>query len=367
MSSDAVIDWLMTGDPVIRWQVMRDLLPRPTPSLKGRETQPDWQAERARTVDSGWGAQFLSHRLPDGSWPKGRWTDTLWTLLVVMDCGLPPSEPRLRESAQAFIERSVTRQKPWDTRWMLTRMDLCHLGFWLRIGGYFGIDEPRLVDIAEVVLDQQMDDGGWNCRRRGYPSTRHGSFHTTFNVLEGLREYVGSREWGVGSRGSEGTGTHPASFLGTPPETGGGRVSETSPQPSPWKGEGAGNLAVRFSEAEARAAEFMLCHRMYRSDKTGEVIDEKFTYLTFPSHWHYTVLRGLDYLRSTPAIVDSRLDDPIAMLMGRRGVNGRWPVEKRIAGVELFDMEKMGGESRWNTLRMLRVMRSRKERIVNVE
>jgi len=326
MSSDSLIDWLMDGDPVIRWQTMRDLIDAP---------EAEWQAERTRTVDFGWGAQFLSHRLPDGSWPEARWTGVLWTLLTVMDCGLPSTEPRLRESAQLFIERAVTRQKPFDEKWMLTRMDLCHLGFWLRIGGYFGIDEPRLVDIADVVLGQQMDDGGWNCRRRGYPKTRHGSFHTTFNVLEGLREYVGSREWGVGNRGSANSTTLP---------------------PTPHS-----LLPIRFVDAEARAAEFMLCHQMYRSDKTGDVIDEKFTYLTFPSHWHYTVLRGLDYLRSTPAIADSRLDDPIAMLVGRRGVNGRWPVEKRIAGVELFDMERMGGESRWNTLRMLRVLKARGE------
>jgi len=356
MSSDAVIDWLMAGDPVIRWQVMRDLLPIPTPSLKGREIQPDWQAERARTVDTGWGAQFLSHRLPDGSWPKGRWTDTLWTLLVVMDCGLPSTEPRLRESAQLFIERCVTRQEPWDTKWMLTRMDLCHLGFWLRIGGYFGIDEPRLVDIAEVVLDQQMEDGGWNCRRRGYPNTRHGSFHTTFNVLEGLREYVGSRV-------EEGTGTHPASEPSPPTPVGGDNEGLVAGALHPLN-DGQRVRTQRFVEAEARAAEFMSCHQMYRSDKTGDVIDEKFTYLTFPSHWHYTVLRGLDYLRTTPAIADSRLDDPIAMLVGRRGVNGRWPVEKRIAGVELFDMEKMGGESRWNTLRMLRVLKAREEKSI---
>ena len=33
--------------------------------------------------------------------------------------------------------------------------------------------------------------------------------------------------------------------------------------------------------------------------------------------------------------------------------------EKRIPGIEHFDMEKWGGESRWNTLRMLRVLRAR--------
>jgi hypothetical protein len=34
-----VIDWLLAGDPSIRWQVMRDLLDAP---------EPDWPAERAK-------------------------------------------------------------------------------------------------------------------------------------------------------------------------------------------------------------------------------------------------------------------------------------------------------------------------------
>ncbi|MHB8637189.1 MAG: hypothetical protein ACYC96_12035 [Fimbriimonadaceae bacterium] len=92
--------------------------------------------------------------------------------------------------------------------------------------------------------------------------------------------------------------------------------------------------------------------------KTGAIIHELFLDLTFPSHWHYTVLRGLDYVRDTPLIKDHRLDDPLSVIEGRRKPNGRWPVEKRIPGITFFDMEKMGQDSRWNTLRALRVLRS---------
>jgi hypothetical protein len=107
-----------------------------------------------------------------------------------------------------------------------------------------------------------------------------------------------------------------------------------------------------------RALEFMLMHKMYRSDRTGEVIQQRFTHLTYPSHWHYTVLRGLDYMRSTSQIADPRVDDPLALLESRRRDNGRWITEKRIPGVTFFDMEKFGGESRWNTLRALRVLKA---------
>jgi hypothetical protein len=54
---DAVIDWLLEGDPAIRWQVMRDLLDEPA------ET---WQEERSRTVERGWITELLEHKGPDG-------------------------------------------------------------------------------------------------------------------------------------------------------------------------------------------------------------------------------------------------------------------------------------------------------------
>jgi hypothetical protein len=101
----------------------------------------------------------------------------------------------------------------------------------------------------------------------------------------------------------------------------------------------------------------MLSHRLYRSDRTGEVISERFTQLTYPWHWHYTVLRGLDYMSPTPAISDPRAGDALELLRERRKPNGRWPLQKRIPGTLLVEMEKPGTESRWNTLRALRILR----------
>ena len=108
-----------------------------------------------------------------------------------------------------------------------------------------------------------------------------------------------------------------------------------------------------------RIPKFMLSHRLYRSDRTGEVISARFTHLTYPWHWHYTFLRGLDYLRLVPAISDERLADPIDLLCEKRKPNGRWPLQKRIPGTMLVETEKPGQESRWNTLRALRVLRAR--------
>jgi hypothetical protein len=302
-AQDRVVDWLMEGDPVIRWQAMRDL---------SSQSEIIWRAERQRTVQEGWGARFLEYLRPDGTWPLGRWTDTVWTLLTLIDCGLPADYPPLRDAAQRFLDRHLTPERARDEKWLRQRMDLCHLGFWVRIGAYFLGSDPRLALVAQTALRLQLPDGGWNCRVRTDPQTHHSSFHTTLNVLEGLA---------LAAR--------------------------------------TGNLTMEaFRHSEEQALGFMLAHQLYRSDRTGEVIHERLTKLTFPSYWHYTVLRGLEYLRDRPEIVDPRLEDPMALLVSQRRPNGRWPLEQRIPGVTFFDMEKPGGESRWNTLRALRVAHS---------
>ena len=301
---DAVIEWLLEGDPVIRWQVMRDLLDEPAEA---------WEAERCRTVESGWVAEMLERQAPNGSWPKGRWTDSTWALLLLVACGLPEDHPSGRTTTERRFGSYTPADDDVDGAFLLKRMDLCHLGFWLGLGAYFLRGDARLAPLGEAVLSAQYDDGGWNCQMRNYPERRHSSFNTTFNVLEGLRI--------AAERGA---------------------VEERA-----------------FRESEARALEFMLAHRLYRSDKTGEVIAERFTHLTYPWHWHYKVLRGLDYFRLTPAIHDERLDDSIELLRDRRKPNGRWPLQKRIPGTLLVEMEKPGTDSRWNTLRALRVLRRR--------
>jgi hypothetical protein len=301
---DAVVEWLLEGDPAIRWQVMRDLLDA---------SAAEWEAERARTLEAGWVAELLRHQGPDGEWPKGRWTGSTWTLLLLVACGVPEDHPSAKAPLERLLGRFMPPGEEVDRAFLLRRVDLCHLGFWLGLGAHFLPGDERLRPLGEAVLSAQYDDGGWNCQMRNYPERRHSSFNTTFNVLENLRLAAELR-----------------------------LVSDE-----------------KFREAEARAAELMLRHRLFRSDKTGEVIQERFTHLTYPWHWHYKVLRGLDYLRLTPAIRDDRLEDAVELLLAQRKPNGRWPLQKRIPGTLLVEMEKPGGESRWNTLRALRVLRLR--------
>jgi len=58
-ASQKTINWLLSSDPSIRWQVMRDLLAAPPE---------EYQKERAKIALGGWGADLLSRQDANGTW-----------------------------------------------------------------------------------------------------------------------------------------------------------------------------------------------------------------------------------------------------------------------------------------------------------
>lgn len=306
-TTDELIRWLMDGDPAIRWQTMRDLQGVPAER---------WLAEQRRTLHEGWGVQLLALQAQDGSWGGGiyspKWISTTYTLLALCAIGIPRDHQPAQRAAALVLDEQLGRSCDEAFLRNLAACDRCIVGMNLLIAAYFGIRDARMDAIVENLLTELMPDGAWNCRRQRRPKPHHSSFHTTFNVLEGLREWL-----------------------------------ETTPTHA---------LRNEVLKAEQRALEFMLEHRLFRSDKTGEIITSKFTLLSYPHRWHYNVLRGLEYFARVNAPRDERLQDAIKVLDSRRRTDGTWPVQHKYAGKVFFEMEKIGGPSRWNTLRALRVL-----------
>lgn len=301
------IKWLLDSDPAIRWQVMRDLT---------GETPSAIAAERSRVATEGWGARLLALQGLDGSWGDGisrpKWHSTLYTLLLLRDMGLDSTGDQA-QSAVGLVRNKFTWGPEFsDTSFFEGEVEPCINGGVLALGGYFGEASDRLVD---RLLGDQLEDGGWNCEA---PKSRRSSFHTTICVLEGLLEH-----------------------------------------------EKAKGATAAVSEARMRGEEYLLERRMFRRLSTGGVVERKWMHFSFPTTWHYDVLRGLDYLRSAGVEPDERVDEAVELVSTTRQQDGRWllhyphPDPPRWWSYPIsFDME--GGEgkaSRWNTLRALRVLR----------
>ena len=300
-----VLRWLLDSDPSIRWQAMRDLTDAPDEAVA---------AERAKVATEGWGAQILARQGTDGYWGAGtsnpEWV-SLRALLLLRDMGLDPTSEEARR-AVARVRDNVTWQGvlPQDAAWhdkplFAGEVEPCINGRVVTVGSYFGEDVQGIVD---RLLGEQMADGGWNCEQE-HGSTR-GSFHTTICVLEGLLEH------------ERATGGSPA-----------------------------------VTVARERGQKYLLERRLFRRLSTGEVIDPAWTQSSFPTGYHYDVLRGLEYLRRARITPDARMAEAIDLVVSKRDADGRWPLENMHPNeLDAEPGAADGRPSRWNTLRALQVL-----------
>jgi hypothetical protein len=294
-----VIQWLLDSDPSIRWQVMRDLTGEPEEVIA---------VERRRVGLEGWGARLLALQDRDGEWGDGmhapKWQSTLCALVLLRDMGLDPSSEEGRKMVDLVRHKVTWGPGFGNSPFFEGEVEPCINGRVLALGSYFGEASDRL---ADRLLREQLEDGGWNCEA---PPSQRSSFHSTICVLEGLIAYEKAK------------GASPA-----------------------------------VTEARTRAQEYLLERRMFRRLSTGEVIDIFWMRFSYPATWHYDVLRGLEYLRSAVVEPDERVAEAVELVAKSQYKDGRWPLQNPHHDPVNFLMEgPAGAASRWITLRALRVL-----------
>ncbi|MDZ7331699.1 MAG: hypothetical protein ONB31_06950 [candidate division KSB1 bacterium] len=301
---NAVIQWLLEGDPAIRWQTLRDLVGSKSDEI---------QSERERIATEGWGVRLLARQDQAGTWANGlyspKWISTTYTMLLLRQLGLPPKHPQALQACRILLERGFYHDGGINFFKSFKHSETCVTGMILSILAYFQYEDDRIHVLAEHLLAHQMPDGGWNCD--SYKGATHSSFHTTISVLEGLREYEKFQ---------------PQNF-------------------------------ERIQQAQQQGREFLLVHGLFKSHRTGQVVRADFTRFSFPPRWYYDILRALDYFQECQAGKDGRLADAIDIVLKRQTTEGKWLLQNRHPGRTFFEMEQVGEPSRWNTLRCLRVLK----------
>ena len=304
MTEEKIISWLLAGDVSIQYQVYRDLLHVKKPGFQ------------KRIESEGWGKKFLSCRHSNGHWGRGfyqpKWTSTHYTLLDLKNLSVFPVNKLIRETLEIIFKNEKALDGGIKPIGADQRSDVCINGMVLNYASYFGAKEKYLESLVDFFLSEKMADGGFNCQsnRKG---AVHSSLHTTISVLEGILEY---------------------------------------------EKNGYTYRLDDLLKMRPGAHEFILMHRLFRSDKTGKVIHPGFLKLCYPGRWHYDILRALDYFQSAGVKFDLRMHDAMEILISKRGSEGTWMLPAPYPGQVHFNMEKAGKASRWNTLRALRVIKA---------
>lgn len=308
--------WLLTGDPSICYLAYRDLFMERF--LKDHSNLIEVNhllAEKRNQIPlKGWGRAYLSRRGDKGHWGQSfyqpKWISSHYTLLELKNIGCPPTK-EIMETIEIILTENIGPDGGVNPSKDIGESDVCINGMFLNYATYFGVEEEKLKGIVDYIIKQHMADGGFNCRKNRSGAV-HSSLHSTISVLEGIHSYV--------------------------------------------------NMDYRYRmdeliDIEKQGIEFMLMHRLYKSDHTGEIINKSMTMLSYPSRWKYDVLRAMVFMAEARVPYDQRMKDALLLIVSKKRKDNKWPVQAKHQGKVFFEMEKTGGASRMNTYRALKVLK----------
>lgn len=181
---------------------------------------------------------LLSGQRPDGGFgahPYKKWNGAHWRLVSLVELALPAGDPRALAAAEQVLRWLLGETHRSRVARVRGRVRRCTsqegnaLAACMRLGM---AADPRVRHLADSLVEWQWPDGGWNCHKD--PAARHSSFYESLAPV-----------WGVVEFGRE-------------------------------TGEDRHRVAARS------AAEFFLRHRLFRSERRGEVIDPQWLQRHYP-------------------------------------------------------------------------------------
>lgn len=297
-----IVDWLLSGDPSIRWQVMKDLL---------NEGDIAIHSERIKIETEGWGHRLLSFQDEDGKWSgqlyNGKWVSTTYSMLLLKEFGVLPNK-KTNKACQQLIAGGLYNGEEIRFSSKQKLRDNGVTGLVLSILSYFEYNDTCIHQIADYLIESQNKDGSWFFDYK--EGAEKYSFETTMIILRGLFEYQKK----------------------FPTEN--------------------NNLI----ETQRKGQKYLLRHNLFEDPKTNLPINNKWLKISFPYYWFYDILVALDYFREFNA-KEKRLLDAIDLIKRKQNDSGAWNLENKHSGKTFFVLEQVGKPSRWNTLRCLRVIK----------
>jgi len=312
-----VVEWLLEGNqPAGGNRTLVDLLGR-------KETDPEVRSARSRIARAGWASNQLRLQGPKGFWelrePKnvGEWVNFLyfpyyvatnWRALVLSELGLDSRHPGIKRIADLLFEFKLRLSSPFNFYYE----EMCISANTARMLTRFGYaDDPRVRKLYDWLIEDQREDGGWNCSQ-GTPGT--------LDVWEPL-----------------------AAFAALP-------KSKRSP---------------RMEQAIARGAEFYLERKLFREGRPYP----PWLRFHYPNHYFYDILVGLDVITDLGFASDRRLGPALKILANKRRRDGTWLMDRIHPDfgpgtnyhpdrkTKPLVIEEAGKPSKWITLKALRVLK----------
>ena len=306
---NSVIEWLLEeNQPSVRYHTLIDLL--------GLERNiPEVTEAYSNVSKKGWAFDILKLQKPEGYWQSKRslyapkYRATNWMALILSDLGLTKENNKVRKAADLFFNQWLVLPSGEN----IFNDEVCIVGNTARMLTRFGYeDDYRVRKLFDRLVEDQKEDGGWNC----FPSSKG-----TLDCWEAL-----------------------AAFAALP------KSKQTR----------------KIRNSIERGVEFYLHRRLFDDDEKKYAPWFRFHY---PNHYYYDVLVGLDVITKLGYGADRRLRAALEILDQKREKDGTWLLEKvhpdLVAGAQYglrkkaspFALEEAGKPSKWITLNALRILK----------
>jgi hypothetical protein len=260
----STLNWLLDDDePSVKYLTLTELLDEPIDSIKARKI-------RAQIAKSDRVTALFSGQKSDGGFgchPYSKWMGAHWRLVSLIELALPEGDKRAIKAANTVLDWLTSPAHKKNIRLINGRTRRCasQEGNALAVCSRLGLgDDTRVKYLAESLISWQWPDGGWNCDKD--KEAHHSSFHESVIPMWGLIEYHRATD-------------HKGSLV-----------------------------------AAKRTVEFMLLHKLFRSEKTGDIINPKWLELHWPHYWHYDILQGLRVLSLIGKIKEPRAGEALDII-----------------------------------------------------
>ncbi len=274
--SQRVLDWLLEEDePSGRYETLVHLLGK-------SESEPSTEKTKELIGTKGWAARIFEKQKKGTYWDNPdscyvpKFSASGWQLTVLADLGVSAEDVRVKNAVDHYFQLHNVDSGGFSLRPKNNEKfepHICLTGNMVRALARLGYSKDERVEKAlDWLLSKQLSDGGWNCS----PPGKHGSFMATIEPLWALSEII-------------------------------------SQDPTDDRRESA-----------RKASEFLLKHRVFRSDVNDSVIMFDFLKTHYPTHYCYDFLHGLRVLTELGVTDDSRMDDAVHLLLEKRLADGRW-------------------------------------------
>lgn len=329
-----VLDWLLEPDNAsVRYLTLHTLLHRPA-------MDSDILTTRAAIARSSIVQHIFARQSPAGYWGdlsspyEPKYKSTYWSVMLLGCLGLSRDDERVQRAVEHIflfqqpeggfsetgsagallkfrhaVQRQSARGKPLPQEgpfvadWLHQMTFSCLTGNLVTALLHMGYgDDPRVWHAIEWLIRVQNADGGWLCPYwKAHVRDKHACFYGTICALEALSEIPESQR--------------------TPAQR----------------------------TASVAGAEFLLMHRLYRSDHHDwQVINPHWLTLSFPFFWGYNILRGL-WVLTRLGYHDERMSDALDVLHDKRQPDGRWMLEAAPWDRMQANLERRDEASKWIT------------------